>query len=156
MPLDKDKPANIKHLDISFKKDMVKYLGLFIGHNKKKREYKNQNEKINKIEKLVLLWSKHNMTFFRNVTLIKSLLLPRFTFLASHIIVPQSVSKSLETIFNKFMWQGKAKIKCNVAIAKIQNGGLNMIDINSHFKSKKAKWIQRNVEAQIPDNLKNY
>jgi hypothetical protein len=151
MPLGKDKSANIKDLDISFEKDMVKYLGLFIGHNKKKCEYKNWNEKINKIEKLIVLWSKHNMTIFGKVTIIKSLLLPKFTFLASHMIVPQWVSKRLETIFYKFLWQGKDKIKRNVAIAKIQNGGLNMIDINSHFKSLKAKWILRIVEAQMTD-----
>jgi hypothetical protein len=42
------------------------------------------------------------------------------------------------------LWQGKDKIKRNVAIAKIQNGGLNI-------KSLKAKWILRIVEAQMTD-----
>ena len=41
------------------------------------------------------------------------------------------------------MWENKERIKRNTLIGKFEDGGVEMIDINSHFKAIKVTWIKR-------------
>jgi hypothetical protein len=43
----------------------------------------------------------------------------------------------------EFLWGPQNKIKQSTAIGKIQNGGLNMIDIESFLHSTRSRWIER-------------
>ena len=42
-----------------------------------------------------------------------------------------------------FIWGKRDKIKRTVIINKYVNGGLKMIDVDSHFKAIKASWVPR-------------
>ena len=46
------------------------------------------------------------------------------------------------------MWENKERIKHNILIAPIQQGGLKMIDIQSFLNSIKAKWISRIINSR--------
>ena len=53
--------------------------------------------------------------------------------------------KKLETLFYKFLWNKKPdKIKREIIVQKLEDGGLNMPDVNQFIKSlKKISWIRR-------------
>ena len=51
----------------------------------------------------------------------------------------------------QFLWGKRDKIKRNVMINSYENGGVKMIDIESHFHALKAAWIPRIYNGK--DNL---
>ena len=54
----------------------------------------------------------------------------------------------LERAIFKFIWNGKNdKVKRTTLIACYEKGGLNMIDIKSHFATLKVKWVFRLLES---------
>jgi hypothetical protein len=67
------------------------------------------------------------------ILIIKTLILPKFTFLASSCVVPKMYIKEIESCFYRFIWNGKPdKIKRLTLIGDYEKGGLNMVDINSY------------------------
>ena len=78
------------------------------------------------------------------ILIIKSLILPKFTFLATSGIVPQKYKKEIESCCFKFIWKNKIdKVKRTTLINTYEKGGLNMIDFESYFNSLKASWVKR-------------
>ena len=52
--------------------------------------------------------------------------------------------KKLETLFYKFLWNKKPdKIKREIIVQKLEDGGLNKPDVNQFIKSLKISWIRR-------------
>ena len=52
--------------------------------------------------------------------------------------------KNLETLFYKLLWNKKPdKIKREIIVQKLENGGLNMSDVKQFIKSLKISWIRR-------------
>ena len=74
--------------------------------------------------------------------IIKALVIPMFTFVASAGVVPDKYRKEIESKCFKFIWDGKPdKVKRNTMISNFEMGGLNMIDIGSYFASLRVVLI---------------
>ena len=83
--------------------------------------------------------------------IIKTLILPKFTFLASSCVVAKMYIKEIESCFHRFIWKGiPDKIKRLTLIGDYEKGGggLNMVDINSYFKSLKVSWVKRLLSSK--------
>ena len=51
--------------------------------------------------------------------------------------------------FIRFIWKGKPdKVKRLTLIKSYEKGGLNMVDINSYFKSLKVPWVKRLLNSE--------
>ena len=84
------------------------------------------------------------------ILIIKSLILPLFTFLASVCLVPDIYHEEIEKKCFKFIWNDKPdKVKRNLIINSYERGGLQMIDINSYFIALRATWVSRLVTGNI-------
>ena len=129
---------------VQFSEKPVKALGIYFGHDTKECEKLNWEAKIAKIESLISTWRKRNLTMIGKILIIKSLVLPVFTFLASCTVTPVIYVKQIEKILFDFIWEGKKdKVKRNTIIGNLKDGGLNMPDIVSYFDSLKLSWIPR-------------
>ena len=107
-----------------------------IKKNVKKLNWENKIEKMNN---LLLLWTKRNLTILEKILIIKSLIVPIFTYVASACDVPEKYRKEIDSKCFKFIWNNKPdKVKRNTVVGKLGNGGLKTIDIQSYFKSLKA------------------
>jgi hypothetical protein len=96
-----------------------------------------------------IAWGKRNLTIMVNILIIKTLILPKFTFLASSCVIPKTYIKEIESCFYRFIWKGKPdKVKRLTLIRDYEKGGLNMVDINSYFKSLKVSWIKRLLSSE--------
>jgi hypothetical protein len=72
------------------------------------------------MNKLLCAWGKRNLSIVGNKLIIKSLILPLFTFLASVCLVPDTYHKEIEKKCFKFIWNGKPdKVKRNQLIPAI-------------------------------------
>ena len=132
----------------------IKTLGVYFGNNKEDCEKLNWENKIDKMNTLFFSWGKRNLTILGKIMIIKALVIPIFTFVASACVVPDKYRKGIESKCFKFIWDGKPdKVKRNTMIGNFEMGGLNMIDIGSYFASLRASWVSRFVSGEM-DNWK--
>ena len=86
------------------------------------------------------------------ILIIKSLILQKFTFLATSCKVPDSYLKEIESCCFKYIWEGKNdKVKRNTLIGEYQKGGLRMIDFDSYFAALKASWVSKLTTTNMPN-----
>jgi hypothetical protein len=63
---------------------------------------------------LFFSWGKRNLTILGKIMIIKALVIPIFTFVASACVVPDKYRKEIESKCFKFIWDGKPdKVKRN-------------------------------------------
>ena len=125
--------GNFKVLGITFSTD----LNEVIGNNYEGLE--------SKIRRTLMMWRRRCLTTFGKVTIIKVLALSKLTYYL--INLPRPPDNFLEKItrecFN-FIWNGrKDKIKRKVMVKKIEEGGVEMMDLDFFEKSLKLTWIKR-------------
>ena len=110
----------------------------------------NWESKIDKKNNLLHSWTKRNLTILGKILIIKSLIIPIFTYVVSACVVPEKYRKEIDSKCFKFMWSNKHdKVKRTTVVGKLENGGLKMIDIQSYFMSLKASWVSKFVSNQL-------
>ena len=133
---------------ISFTKDAVKILGLYMGNNTKLCIKLNWTGKIRRLQKLLQKWNCRDLTFFGKITIIKCLGLSKFTFLASNCPTLEGVKSEIEKILYKFLWNGTEKIKRIIMCSPYNEGGLNMANTAAYFNALKASWLLPILETK--------
>ncbi len=140
----KSKQLKCKELEIKWSTSPIRYLGIYIGHDKEKCHQLNWKNKITKMKKLLEKWKTLNMSIFAKVNFIKSEAISKLIFSATCLEIPENVEKEINSIIYEFLWGSKIdKINRKSAICKAYDGGLSMIDIRSQFEAIKASWISR-------------
>ena len=72
----------------------------------------NWEKKIEEMKNQFTAWAKINLTIMGKILIIKTLILPKFTFLASSCVVPKMYIKEIDSCFHRFILKGKPdKIK---------------------------------------------
>jgi hypothetical protein len=129
----------------------IKSLGVYFGHDKNECVQLNWFDRIEKTNSVLNRWKRRKLTIFGRITIVKSLLLPKFTYVASVSSPPDKVIEAIEKMIFEFIWDGKRdKIKRTTMIGQYEQGGFNVCDIKSHFDTLRIKWIKRladNVHA---------
>ena len=77
------------------------------------------------------------------MTIIKSLIIPKFVYVSSLLPTPKEVIKQLNQLVFKFLWKGVDKVTRLSAINEYENGGLKMIDFETMVKSLRLTWLKR-------------
>ena len=88
----KDKREGIK-----WSEKPIKALGVYFGNNKEECEKLNWETKIDKMNTLFFSWGKRNLTILGKIMIIKALVIPIFTFVASACVVPDKYRKEIES-----------------------------------------------------------
>ena len=87
-------------------------------------------------------WSSRGLPIYGKVTIIKSLLLPK----SVYVLSPLPTSKELVTQLNhslfKFLWNSTEKITGVAAINNYEQGGLEMIDLDSTIVALRLSWMK--------------
>ena len=69
--------------------------------------------------------------------------MPKFVYLAQTLVVPQDVLNKINTLIFTFLWGGKReKIKRTTLIGNKLEGGIEIPDTDTFFKSLKIKWVK--------------
>ncbi|KAL9983202.1 hypothetical protein ACROYT_G005340 [Oculina patagonica] len=137
------KGNEMKPLGIKWPQDPIKALGIFFTYDKKLLYLKNFSEKLDKIKKLINIWSSRGLSLYGKVTIIKTLLLPKVVYISSLLPTPENIIKELNQLIYKFLWKGKDKVTRVSAINNYEEGGIKMVDIESTIKSLRLSWMKR-------------
>jgi len=105
------------------------------------------------VEGLMRHWSKRNITVLGRVTIVKSLLIPKFNHLVLSIPNPSiEFLKDLQKKIYEFIWKGKRdKISRDQLSNNCEDGGLRLIKVDLFFEALKSTWIRRIVTGNIDD-----
>ena len=99
----KDRYNKETPLGISWPKQPIKLLGLYIGHNENDLEVSNFQHKINKIKYIINTWSERDLTIYGRILIIKKIIISQFIYLGKLIIFPDGIIKEVEPLIYKFI-----------------------------------------------------
>ena len=125
------KPFGIKWPD-----EPIKALGVYYSYDIKLLHEKNFIERLDSVKKLINIWSSRGLSIYGKVTIIiKSLIIPKFVYISSLLLVPKEIVKELNQMIFKFLWKGTDKVIRLSTINEFENRGLKMINLESMIKS---------------------
>ena len=91
-------------------------------------------------------WKVRLLSLLGRITVLKTLILPKFIHLFSCLPAPLSILVEINTIFYKYLWNGKPdKVKRDTICKDYCEGGLKMINAINFEKAQKLKWLQYNI-----------
>ena len=83
--------------------------------------------------------------------------------MSSIIETPPEIIKQMERMIYKFLWKGPDKVTRLSVINTLENGGLNLTDLELHIKALRLSWIPRLLDEKegswisyLKYNLKKY
>ena len=95
------------------------------------------------MELLLETWKRRDLTLFGKITIIKSLCLSKLNNILLNCEHDDENLKYINRLFYNFIWGKRDRIKRNVLINSIEDGGVNMVNIESHCESLNAGWMKR-------------
>ena len=118
---------------------------------------KNFIENLDKIKKLLNVCSSRvlHVSIYGKVTIIKSLVIPKFVYLASLLPTPNNVIVELNRLLYKFLWNGADKVTRSSTMNEFKKGGLRMIDLECMIKSLHLAWL-KGISSKNEGTWKNY
>ena len=84
------KPFGIKWPD-----EPIKALGVYYSYDIKLLHEKNFIEILDSVKKRINIWSSRGLSIYGKVTIIKSLIIPKFVYISSLLPVPKKIAKGL-------------------------------------------------------------
>ena len=140
-----DKPAIKQNIKWTFRK--VKSLGVWFSTSVEEVAILNDQEKKEKITKILNCWQVRRLTLLGKITVIKSLAASQLVYIMSPLPSSQSYLKEIHQILYNFLWDGRGdKIKRSVMLNEYKDGGLKMLDIQSFNCALKTKRVQKYLD----------
>ena len=136
--------------NIKWSKGPINVLGMKIPITDKHKIYQlNIDEKITQIRKTINFWMGRKLSLFGKVNILKSQILSKLTYALSVLPnLPVHYLEELQSVFYHFIWDFKIdRIKRNIQINNLKNGGISAPDLASYEKSLKMNWIKRYVNG---------
>ena len=109
-------------------------------------ETNNYETILEEISRQISQWKKRNITVLGRITIVKSLLLSKLTFLILNLPdPPEDFVKQVSRMMYNFIWKGVDRVSRNQMIQDYENGGLRII------YALKVTWIRRVLNAGNTD-----
>ena len=134
----------------------VTNLGIHFSCNQQVLSSQNFQEKLDKIQKLINLWNMRGLSLFGRVTIVKTFLIPKLLYVSSIIETPTDVIKRMERMIFQFLWKGPDKVTRLSVINSVENGGLNLTDLETQIKSIRLSWVPRILDRSREGPWKSY
>ena len=114
-----------------------------------------KRKKLHRKPGLINIWSARGLSLYGKVTIIKSLIVPKFVYVSSLLTTPRGVIQELNRLIFKFLWKGVDKVTRLSAINDYEKSGLKMIDLETMVKSLRLAWLKR-IFSENDGTWKNF
>lgn len=92
---------------------------------------------------------KRNLTIFGKCTIINTLAISKILYNTNILQNPDvEFFENVSKLIYNFLWKKRDRIKRNTLIGKIEQGGIEIIDVESKFYAAKASWLERIVNPE--------
>ena len=148
-------------LDLTWETEFV-ILGFQID-NKLEKLSVNFKKCNDKVKALIVKWGAYNLSINGRVTIVKSVLLPQYTYIGSVLDkVTESQYNGIQKILDFFVLYNsylepnnsakKNWIKPDVLYAEKHKGGYGQIKVTDFFKAIKTSWVKRYATDRLNDH----
>ena len=96
----------LKPFGIKWPDEPIKALGVYYTYDIKLLHGKNFIERLDSVKKLINIWYSRGLSLYGKVTIIKTLLIPKFMYILSLLPVPKGIIQELNRLLFKFLWKG--------------------------------------------------
>ena len=127
-------------VDIKWRTDYIKVLGIFFTTSRRDLECLNWNFRIEKLAKRLESWKFRNLSLKGKSMIINSLALSGLWFTGSVVPLPAWAEKKINQIIFDFLWSGKnEQIKREVCYLPYELGGLKVVNVALKCRALLAK-----------------
>ena len=140
-----------RDIPFTWPSDNFMYLGVNIPINNCLNFYElNFKPKLKDIKTTLNIWNCRTLTLYGKIVIIKSLIIPKLTYLLSTIPnPPPSFIVEIQQLLFKFLWSNKNdKIKRSLLYNEYNEGGLKMLHLSSFNDAMKITWVKRYLDYQ--------
>jgi len=134
-------------------------LGIYFTYDRKLCNELNFYEIFKKLESVLCLWKKRNLSLYGRINIVKTLGLSKLIFNSSVLCIPNSFAAEVDKVAFNFIWNNKpANIKKRTIGGTLEEGGLNMVSFKHIDKALKLAWVKRLLDRKetlwkvIPEN----
>ena len=145
---------NITQKKLKWIKDgKFKALGVNFSIHLEEMEDLNYNMVMEAASNLVHHWSRRNLTVLGRITVVKSLLIPKFNHFNLSIPNPtKAFLKRLHKLIYEFVWKNKKdKISRDQLSNDYADGGLRLFKVDLFFEALKGTWIRRIAAGNVDE-----
>ena len=126
----------------------VKTLGMWFSSTECCNE-QNLNPVIDQIKHTINRWSQRDVSLKGRITVSKSLLVSKLSYVMSCSMIPEAKLKSIQSLIMNYLWRGRPpKVKAKVLCQSIAEGGLGAVDTLAMYASLKLSWIRRSLNSK--------
>lgn len=119
-------------------------LGVTISNEPKVIKKHNFDARIKVMSDTLNIWLCRNLSLNGKVTILKSLALPLVQYPAFCLPITYEITQEIEKQVSLFLWKhGTPKVKKNVIIQSIEDGGIKAPDFTSIVHANKVMWVKR-------------
>ena len=145
----KDFTHSTHYLGLTWSKPPINLLGISITENIDDLKKENFTNRIESMSLLTRIWSGRNLSMKGKLVVINSLLIPKLIYPCTILDVPTDTVKKVSNIIRDFFWNWKRpKIKVDVLVRKIENGGIKYPCLDCKIKSWKTLWAIRALKTE--------
>ena len=126
----------------------VETLGVYFSCDQEQVTKQNFQDRLNEVQKTINLWKLRGLSLFGKVTITKSFLIRKLLYVSSIIETPPEIIERMEKMIYKFLWKGPDKVTRLSVINTLENGGLNLTDLELHIKALRLSWIPRLLDEK--------
>ena len=110
-------------------------LGIWISKDFDEMLKINFDERIEKLNTLLNIWSQRNLTIKGRITILKAKALPLVTYMSTCLYVPKHIIETIDKVLYNFVWKKKHHVKRTTIIASSSQGGLKMPHFNTLMRA---------------------
>jgi hypothetical protein len=134
----------------------LKILGIVFANNESAGNlHENWVNQMDKIQKLVDVWRKRDLSLMGRVTVVKSLILSKVTHLLQVLLMPEEYRSKINNLVFKYIWnlplgcRGGERVKRNVLIQNYTEGGMKMVTVDIMQKSGVLDAMNKILKMQL-------
>lgn len=136
-------------LGVNWPKKPIKTLGVYFSYNKQENERLNFSEKLLKCQHILNSWKQRNLTLLGKALVLKTFIISQFLYITNALDIPKHYLENLEKMMLDYFWGGrKHKLKKEILFRKIEEGGLNFLDIHQLIKANRVKWVGKYLNSE--------
>ncbi len=122
----------------------IRTLGITISNDPDVIMEENFMPRLKAFDNILNIWHCRGLSMKGKVTILKSLALPNLLYPMSVLPVPTTVVEIVDNMIMDFIWsKRRPKVKKNVMIQNIDNGGIKVPCFAAMVKANRITWIKR-------------
>ncbi|KAH3892518.1 hypothetical protein DPMN_016636 [Dreissena polymorpha] len=137
--------------------DEATTLGITFTNNDERTVLKNILPKLQNFKNCFKSWHHRKLTLIgKNPTVLNTFALPKLIYVLTVLPnPPNDVINDIKSAIFNFIWDGKPdKIKRTQLIQSVENGGIQLTNIDSFLNAIKCTWVKRYLDYTITSKWK--